>query len=124
MPQLFRTGIAQYQEIHFPAHCEDISATERCAHPLRMAQQDRHRYQSRTAHWQAGKQHFLRSRYSYHGVNATHLASQVKADAIAGTCERFDVFEQVRHLHILSGQCFGNEFLALGMIYFLLLDLL
>ena len=67
---------------------------------------------------------FYSQGYSGHGVNVTHLAGQVVADAIAGTYERFDVFEKVKHVRIPGGQWFGNQLLALGMIYFRLLDLL
>ena len=67
---------------------------------------------------------FYSQGYSGHGVNVTHLAGQVVADAIAGTYERFDVFEKVKHLRIPGGQWVGNQLLALGMIYFRLLDLL
>lgn len=67
---------------------------------------------------------FYSQGYSGHGVNVTHLAGQVVADAIAGTYERFDVFEKVKHFRIPGGQWVGNQLLALGMIYFRLLDLL
>ena len=67
---------------------------------------------------------FYSQGYSGHGVNVTHLAGQVVADAIAGTYERFDVFEKVKHFRIPAGQWVGNQLLALGMIYFRLLDLL
>ena len=67
---------------------------------------------------------FYSQGYSGHGVNVTHLAGQVVADAIAGTYERFDVFEKVKHYRIPGGQWVGNQLLALGMIYFRLLDLL
>ena len=67
---------------------------------------------------------FYSQGYSGHGINVTHLAGQVVADAIAGTYERFDVFEKVKHLRIPGGQWVGNQLLALGMIYFRLLDLL
>lgn len=67
---------------------------------------------------------FYSQGYSGHGVNVTHLAGQVVADAIAGTYERFDVFEKVKHNRIPGGQWVGNQLLALGMIYFRLLDLL
>ena len=67
---------------------------------------------------------FYAQGYSGHGVNVTHLAGQVVADAIAGTYERFDVFEKVKHYRIPGGQWVGNQLLALGMIYFRLLDLL
>ena len=67
---------------------------------------------------------FYSQGYSGHGVNVTHLAGQVVADAIAGTYERFDVFEKVKHVRIPGGQWVGNQLLALGMIYYRLLDLL
>ena len=67
---------------------------------------------------------FYSQGYSGHGVNVTHLAGQILADAIAGTYERFDVFARVKHFRIPGGQWPGNQLLALGMIYFRLLDLL
>ena len=67
---------------------------------------------------------FYAQGYSGHGVNVTHLAGQVVAEAIAGTYERFDVFERVNHFRIPGGQWVGNQLLALGMIYFRLRDLL
>lgn len=60
--------------------------------------------------------------YSGHGVNATHLMGEVVADAIGGTLERFDLFEQVHHFRIPGGQWLGNQVIALGMLYFRLKD--
>ncbi len=62
--------------------------------------------------------------YCGHGVNATHIMGEVVADAIAGTMERFDVYERIRHFRIPGGQWFGNQLVALGMLYFRLKDLL
>lgn len=62
--------------------------------------------------------------YSGHGVNATHTMGEVVADAIGGTMERFDIFEQIRHLRIPGGQWFGNQMVALGMLYYRLKDYL
>ena len=62
--------------------------------------------------------------YSGHGVNATHLFGEILADAIAGTMERFDVFDKVQHHRIPLGQWFGNQMLALGMLYYRMRDLL
>ena len=62
--------------------------------------------------------------YSGHGVNATHTMGEVVADAISGTMERFDVFEQIRHHRIPGGQWFGNQMVALGMLYYRLKDYL
>ena len=62
--------------------------------------------------------------YSGHGVNATHVMGEVVADAIGGTLERFDLFARVRHLRIPGSQWFGNQIIALGMLYYRLRDML
>ncbi len=67
---------------------------------------------------------FYAQGYSGHGVNVTHLAGQILAEAIAGTYERFDIFAKTKHLRIPGGQWIGNQLLALGMLYYRLLDLL
>lgn len=60
--------------------------------------------------------------YSGHGVNASHILAEIAADAICGTAEKFDLFERIRHLRIPGNQWFGNQLLALGMIYYRLKD--
>ena len=62
--------------------------------------------------------------YSGHGVNATHAAGEIMADAVAGTLEQLDIFERIGHHKIPFGQTFGNQMLALGMLYYRLRDLL
>ena len=62
--------------------------------------------------------------YSGHGVNASHVAGEIIADAIGGTLERLDIFERISHLRIPLGKWFGSQLVALGMIYFRLRDLL
>jgi glycine/D-amino acid oxidase-like deaminating enzyme len=62
--------------------------------------------------------------YSGHGVNVTHLCGEIMADAIMGTFERMDVFARVPHRRIPFGQRFGNQLVALGMLYHRLRDLL
>jgi glycine/D-amino acid oxidase-like deaminating enzyme len=61
--------------------------------------------------------------YSGHGVNATHIMSEVIADAICGTMEKFDLFENIRHFRVPGSQWFGNQMVALGMLYYRLMDL-
>lgn len=61
--------------------------------------------------------------YCGHGVNTTHIAGQIVADAIAGTMERFDLFEKIRHVRLPVGQFLGNQMLALGMLYYRMRDL-
>jgi len=62
--------------------------------------------------------------YSGHGVNMTHIASEIVADAIGGTMERLDLFEKALHFRIPLGQWFGNQMVALGMLYYRMRDLL
>ena len=62
--------------------------------------------------------------YCGHGVNTTHLAAEIVADAVCGTTERFDLFERIRHIRLPVGQWAGNQMLALGMLYYRLKDLL
>ena len=62
--------------------------------------------------------------YCGHGVNATHIAGQIVADAISGTMERLDLFERIRHVRLPIGQFLGNQMLALGMLYYRLRDVL
>jgi gamma-glutamylputrescine oxidase len=62
--------------------------------------------------------------YCGHGVNTTHIAGEIVADAISGTFERFDLFDKLSHIRLpLSGWA-GNQMLALGMLYYRLRDLL
>lgn len=62
--------------------------------------------------------------YSGHGVNATHIAGDIVADAIAGTMERFDLFERIPQIRLPVGQFLGSQLLALGMLYYRLRDIL
>lgn len=71
-----------------------------------------------------GNNVFFAQGYSGHGVNVTHLTGQILAEVVAGTSERFDMFEKVKHFRIPGGQLIGNNLVALGMIYFRLMDLL
>lgn len=62
--------------------------------------------------------------YCGHGVNATHIAGEIVADAISGTMEKLDLFEKIRHVRLPVGQFLGNQLLAVGMLYYRLRDLL
>jgi glycine/D-amino acid oxidase-like deaminating enzyme len=62
--------------------------------------------------------------YCGHGVNTTHIAGEIVADAIGGTMEKLDLFEEIRHIRLPVGQFLGNQLLALGMLYYRLRDLL
>ncbi|MDH4042060.1 MAG: FAD-binding oxidoreductase, partial [Gammaproteobacteria bacterium] len=60
--------------------------------------------------------------YSGHGVNMTHAAGEILADAIGGTLEKLDLFERVGHWRIPLGQALGGQLVALGMLYYRLRD--
>lgn len=62
--------------------------------------------------------------YCGHGVNTTHIAGEIVAQAISGTMEKLDLFERIRHVRLPVGQFLGNQLLALGMLYYRLRDLL
>ena len=62
--------------------------------------------------------------YSGHGVNMTHASGEILAEAIAGNTRQLELFERIRHPRIPCGEALGSQVLALGMLYFRLLDLL
>ncbi len=60
--------------------------------------------------------------YSGHGVNVTHLAGQILADAIAGTLERFDLFAGVPPIRFPGAHALRTPLVALGVLYYELRD--
>lgn len=65
---------------------------------------------------------FYSQGYSGHGVNVTHLAGQIMADAIAGTLERFHIFAKIKPLVIPGAHTFRKPMVALGMLYYQIKD--
>jgi gamma-glutamylputrescine oxidase len=65
---------------------------------------------------------FYSQGYSGHGVNVTHLAGQIMADALAGSFERFDVFADIKPVVIPGAHTFRVPMVALGMLYYQLKD--
>jgi gamma-glutamylputrescine oxidase len=65
---------------------------------------------------------FFLQGYSGHGVNVTHLASEIVADAMDGRSERLELFERMRQFRAPVGQWLGNQMLALGMAYYRVRD--
>ena len=47
---------------------------------------------------------------------------EVMADAVGGTLERFDLFADMRRIGIPGSRWFGNQVIALGMLYYKLKD--
>jgi glycine/D-amino acid oxidase-like deaminating enzyme len=60
--------------------------------------------------------------YSGHGVNVTHMAGRIMADAIVGTAERFDLFANIKPLIIPGAYRFQKPMVALGMLYYQIKD--
>ena len=60
--------------------------------------------------------------YSGHGVNVTHLAGRIMADAIAGTFEQFDLFANVKPIVIPGAHVFSKPMVSLGAMYYKLKD--
>ncbi len=65
---------------------------------------------------------FYAHAYSGHGVNVTHLAGEIMADAVAGTMERVDVFAGLKSPRIPGVGRFGNAMVSLGFFYYGLRD--
>jgi len=60
--------------------------------------------------------------FSGHGIALTHSLGEIMAEAITGQLERFDVFADVKHLRLPFGRQMGSQLVALGMIYYSLLE--
>ena len=65
---------------------------------------------------------FYSQGYSGHGVNVTHLAGQIMADAIAGTMERFDLFAKIKPVLIPGAHRFSTQMVTLGLLYYRIKD--
>ena len=62
--------------------------------------------------------------YAGHGLNATHLAGKLLAEAISGQQHgRFDLFAQVPHMTFPGGKHLRSPLLALGMLWHRLKEL-
>lgn len=60
--------------------------------------------------------------YSGHGVNVTHLAGRIMADAVAGTVEQFDMFANVKPFIVPGAHFFRKPMVALGVMYYQIMD--
>ena len=62
---------------------------------------------------------FYAQGYAGHGLNATHLAAHLLAQAISGqACGDFELFAQVPHRRFPGGQRLRAPLLALGMLWY------
>jgi glycine/D-amino acid oxidase-like deaminating enzyme len=60
--------------------------------------------------------------FSGHGVNVTHLAGHIMADAVAGTMEQFDLFANVKPIVVPGAHIFRKPMTALGVMYYKIKD--
>jgi len=60
--------------------------------------------------------------YSGHGVNVTHLAGRIMADAVGGTMEQFDVFARVPPVRVPGAHALQKPMVALGVMYYKIRD--
>ena len=60
--------------------------------------------------------------YSGHGVNVTHLAGRIMADAVAGTMEQFDMFANVKRFNVPGAHVFSKPMMALGVLFYQIKD--
>ncbi|MEX0707649.1 MAG: FAD-binding oxidoreductase [Woeseia sp.] len=60
--------------------------------------------------------------FSGHGVNMSHAAGDILAEAIAGTMERFDVFAGIRPVRVPGAYRLQSALIALGILYYRLRD--
>jgi glycine/D-amino acid oxidase-like deaminating enzyme len=60
--------------------------------------------------------------YSGHGVNVTHLAGRIMADAVAGTLEHFDLFANVKPFTVPAAHRLSKPLVALAMTYYRIKD--
>ncbi len=61
---------------------------------------------------------FYAQGYSGHGVNCTHMAGEILANAALGDTAQIEMFERARHIFVPASQWAGGPLLALGMSYF------
>jgi gamma-glutamylputrescine oxidase len=60
--------------------------------------------------------------YSGHGVNVTHLAGRIMADAVAGSVEQFDLFANVKPFVVPGAATFTKPMVTLAMMYYQMKD--
>lgn len=60
--------------------------------------------------------------YSGHGVNVTHLAGRILADAVAGTLEHFDLFASIKPSRIPGAYRLRKPLVSLALAYYQIKD--
>jgi glycine/D-amino acid oxidase-like deaminating enzyme len=62
--------------------------------------------------------------YSGNGINMSHVAGEIVAEAIGGTLARLDLFERIDHRRLPLGRWGGDRAMALALSWYRLRDLL
>ena len=65
---------------------------------------------------------FYAQGYSGHGIATSHIISEIMANAISGHMTEFDTFAACSHIRIPGSEWIGNQLLAIGMWYYLLME--
>lgn len=65
---------------------------------------------------------FYAQGYSGHGIALTHIVSEIMANAMTGQMKDYDTFANCKHIRLPGSEWIGNQFLALGMWYYLMLE--
>lgn len=65
---------------------------------------------------------FYMQGYSGHGVNCSHIAAEIIADAIDARDRDISLFERVTHFRMPAADLIGSPMLALGMTYYRMKD--
>jgi gamma-glutamylputrescine oxidase len=60
--------------------------------------------------------------YSGHGIATTHLVAQIMADAVLGESQDFNTFAACKQIRVPGSAWLGNQFLAMGMWYYQMLE--
>jgi len=60
--------------------------------------------------------------YSGHGVAPTHMSARIISELIQNQSARFDIMAKVKHLPFPGGRLFGNQLMAMGMMFYKIRD--
>lgn len=65
---------------------------------------------------------FYAQGYSGHGIALSHIVSEIMANALDGELKQFDTFAACKSIKVPGTDWLGQQFLTLGMWYYLLLE--
>lgn len=68
--------------------------------------------------------YFFAQGYSGHGVNCSHIAAEIIAEALALRDADAKLFEEISHFKVPAAELIGNPMLAMGMTWFRIKDAL